>query len=129
MAICFDNCASFSLGILQHCLYFIPGCHSHSHSHSITKLQELEKAVAEIGDWEILCEYLGVHEGVLGDLRSMINTDNTIKKHRCLKAYINTGKACWEQVVKVVADHPFHNARLAKKIANMHGVGYSKDEL
>ena len=82
-----------------------------------------------IGKWEILCRYLGVQEAVLSNLRSMIDTDNTIKKHRCLKAYINTGKACWETVVKVVADHPFYNARLAKEIANMHGVSYSKDEL
>ena len=82
-----------------------------------------------IGDWEILCENLGVHEVVLSGLDSMINTDNTIKKHRCLKAYINTGKACWEKVVKVVDDYPFYNARLAKEIANMHGVSYSKDEL
>ena len=85
--------------------------------------------MSEIRDWDILCEYLGVQEAVLSDLHSMINTDNTIKKHRCLKAYINTGKACWETVVKVVDDHPFYNARLAKEIANMHGVIYSKDEL
>ena len=87
--------------------------------------------MAEIGDWDILCEYLGVDEAIISNLHSMINTDNTIKKHRCLKAYINLGKACWETVVKVVADHPFHNARVAKEIAqdHMHGVGYSKDEL
>ena len=78
--------------------------------------------MAEIGDWEALCENLGVPKAVLSDLRNMINTDNTMKKHRCLKAYVNTGKACWEQVVKVIADNPFYNARLAKKIDNMHVV-------
>ena len=98
---------------------------------SISKLQELEKAVAEIGDWEALCENLGVDRATLSDLRHMINTKNTEKKRRCLQAYIDTDKACWEQVVKVVADHPFNNARIANKIAHdyLHGVGYAKDEL
>ena len=98
---------------------------------SISKLQELEKAVAEIGDWEVLCEYLGVDRAILSNLRHMINTEITGKKRRCLEAYINTGKACWEQVAKVVADYPFNNAKIAKEIAHehLHGVGYSKDEL
>ena len=87
--------------------------------------------MSEIGEWEILCEYLQIPEDDLIDLRSMINTENRLKKHRCLKAYINTGKACWETVVEVVANHPFDNARVATEIArvHMHGVGYSKDEL
>ena len=84
--------------------------------------------MAEIGDWEVLCGNLEVHRAVLSDLCSMVNTENIVKKRRCLEAYINTGKACWEQVEKVVADHPFHNARLAEEIAHdhMHGV---EDEL
>ena len=85
--------------------------------------------MAEIGDYEVLCENLGVQKALLSDLRNMINTDNAIKKRRCLEAYINTGKACWEKVVKVVDDYPFYNARVAKEIAHMHGVGYSRDEL
>ena len=111
--------ANFNLGVWPNnfLYYFIPGgCHS------ITSLQELDKAVAEIGDWEALCEYLGVHKAVLTSLCDMINTDNTVKKHRCLKAYINTAKTCWEQVVEVIADYPFYNARLAEEIANMHVV-------
>ena len=98
----------------------------------ISKLQELEKAVAELGDWEALCGNLGVDRAVLGYLRHMINTDNTEKKRRCLEAYIDTDKACWEKVVKVVADHPFSNARIARQIKahyDLYGVGYSKDEL
>ena len=82
---------------------------------SISKPQELEKAVAEIGDWEALCEYLGVDRATLSDLR---HTENTKKKRRCLQAYIDTDKACWEQVVKIVADYPFNNARIANKIAH-----------
>ena len=96
---------------------------------SILRRQELDRAVAEIGDWEALCEYLGVHEAILNNLRDLINTDNTVKKHRCLEAYINTGRACWEHVVEVVADYPFYNARLTKEIANMHIVHSSKNEL
>ena len=96
---------------------------------SISKQQELDKAVAEIGDWEALCEYLGVHKAVLRNLHDMINTDNTVKKCRCLEAYINTGKACWEPVVEVIADYPFYNARLTEEIANMYVVHSSKNEL
>ena len=95
---------------------------------SISKLQKLEKAVAEIGDWEALCEYLGVDRATLSDLH---HTENTKKKCRCLQAYIDTDKACWEQVVKVVADYPFNNDRIANKIAHdyLHDGGYPKDEL
>ena len=70
---------------------------------------------------------------ILGDLCHVINTENTTeKKHRCLEAYIDTDKACWEKVAKVVADHPFSNARIARQIKahyDLHIVGYSKDEL
>ena len=97
--------------------------------HTISSKQELEKAVAEIGNWEILCEHLGVHKAVLTGLRNIIDTDPTIKKSRCLEAYLNMGNACWEQVVKVVADYPFYNLRLAKEIAATHGIDYSRIEL
>ena len=83
----------------------------------------------EIGNWEALCRNLGVRNAVLNNLRYMINVENTVKKSRCLEAYLKTGKACWEQVVKVIREQPFFNARLANQIANMHVVGYSKDEL
>ena len=100
--------------------------------HSVSNKQELEKAVAEIGNWETLCENLGVEKAVVNRLRNMIDTDSTIKKSRCLEAYLDTGRACWEQVVKVVADYPFYNARLANNIADMQYIDYStivKDEL
>ena len=97
--------------------------------HSISSKQELEKAVAEIGNWEAMCEHLGVHKAVLNGLRNIIDTDSTIKKSRCLDAYLNMGDACWEHVVKVVADYPFYNFRLAKEIAATHGIDYSRIEL
>jgi len=99
--------------------------------HSISKNQELEQAVAEIGNWETLCDYLEVPKPVLNDLR-FANMENTEKKRRCLEAYIDTGKACWEKVVQVVAGHPIHKPRIAKEIAVQHGVDYRsivKDEM
>ena len=97
----------------------------------ISKKQELDKAVAEIGDWEALCEHLGTPQTKLSDLR-FSSMDIRTKKSRCLEAYLDTGKACWEHVVKVVAEYPIENKRLAKKIADTHGIDYSvivKEEL
>ena len=100
--------------------------------HSISKKQELERAVADIGDWETLCEYLDVPKHVINRLH-FSNKQDQRKKSECLEVYFNSGKDCWEQVVKVVADFPFENKRLAKKIADRHGIDYSntiiKDEL
>ena len=98
---------------------------------SISKKQELDKAVAEIGDWEALCEHLGTPQTKLKELR-FSTMDIRTKKSRCLEAYLDTGKACWEHVVKVVAEYPIENKRLAKKIADTHGIDYSgivKEEL
>ena len=92
---------------------------------SITKIHELRKAVAEIGDWKTLCENLEVPSAVISELH-FSNSEIGRKKAACLEIYFNSVKACWEQVVKVVADHPFYNKRLARQIAFMHGV---KDEL
>ena len=97
------------------------------HCQSISKKQELEKAVAEIGDWETLCENLGAPKAVINELRSSSMQDGK-KKSRCLEAYIDTDEACWEQVVEVIADHPFRNKRLARQIADKHGVHYSSRE-
>ena len=91
--------------------------------HSISKTQELEMAVAEIGNWESLCENLGVPKPVMNRLRSS-NKQDERKKSECLQAYFNLGEVCWEEVVKVVENHPFHNERLAKIIASKY-----KDEL
>ena len=93
--------------------------------HSISKTQELETAVADIGNWESLCEKLEVPKPVMNTLRFSGKQDER-KKSDCLQAYIDTGEACWEKVVKVVANHPFNNKRLAKDIASKYGV---KDEL
>ena len=91
--------------------------------HSISKSQELERAVAEVGNWESLCDQLEVPKAVLNDLR-FANMENIVKKNRCLEAYINTGNACWETVVRVVASHPIQNPRVAMEIAAEHGLDY-----
>ena len=83
--------------------------------------------MAEIGDWESLCENLGVEKAVINELRSS-SMENGKKKSRCLEAYIDTDEACWEQVVEVVADYPFHKRKLAREIADKHGVHYSSRE-
>ena len=95
------------------------------------RVQELDKAVAEIGDWEPLCENLGAPVPVVKQLQSD-NIPSGLKKRKCLEAYINSIKACWETVIQVVADHPFYNRKLAKEIADGNGVDYSsivQDEL
>ena len=83
--------------------------------------------MAEIGDWETLCENLGVPKAVLNELR-FSDKQTGRKKSECLEAYVNTDKACWEQVVKVIADFPFHNKRLARQIADKQNVDYSSDD-
>ena len=89
--------------------------------HRISTKQELEKEVAEIGDWETLCEYLGVHRAVLNGLRYS-SMQNRRKKSECLAAYIDSGQACWEHIVEVVAGYPFYNKRLTRKIADLHAI-------
>ena len=80
--------------------------------------------MAEIGDWEALYEHLGIPQTKLKELRLSI-IDIRTKKSRCLEAYLDTGKACWEHVVKVVAEYPIENKRLAKKIADTHDIDNS----
>ena len=92
--------------------------------HSINNMQELEMQVKEIGDWEALCRQLQLSKTILDSLQSA-SMNSEAKKTACLVAYLSTGKACWEDVVKVVAAYPFHNNRLARKIADTHGVEYN----
>ena len=54
------------------------------------------------------------------------NERNGKLRGECVQIYLSTGKACWEQVVKVVADYPFHNLRLANKIADMYNTLFLK---
>ena len=121
MCKCAKCLCGFYLSVVCFVLLAAGGCLS------ISKKRELEKAVAEIGDWEPLCENLGTPKAVINELRSSSMQDGK-KKSRCLEAYVDTDEACWEQVVKVVADYPFHNKRLARQIADNHGIHYSSRE-
>ena len=56
--------------------------------------QELQKAVAEIRNWKTSCEHLGVHKALLNELDNIIDTAGTLKKSRCLEAYLNMSNAC-----------------------------------
>ena len=115
MCKCANCLRRFYLSVVCFVLLAAGGCHRID----ISKKQELEKAVAEIGDWDSLCENLGVEKAVINELRSS-SMENGKKKSRCLEAYLNTDKACWERVVEVVADYPFYNKRLARQIADNH---------
>ena len=55
--------------------YYIYTC-----SCSVTSKQELQKAVAEIGNWKTSCEQLGVHKAVLNKLDNIIDSAGTLKK-------------------------------------------------
>ena len=75
----------------------------------------------DIGNWESLCTHLGVSEAVMDELR-YATLQESIKKERCLSAYINSGEARWDHVVRVVCSHPFNNIVLGKTIAVKHNV-------
>lgn len=97
----------------------------------IQKLNDLIQAVQEIGDWQGLCTNLGVNEGKIDSLIHSTATVDT-KKAGCLRAYFNGGEAKWSNVIKAVAMHPINNIRVAKQIAEDHGLSYNnvmKDEL
>ena len=77
--------------------------------------------LAEIGYWQSLCTNLEVPEAVINNLENE-PLKNNAKKQNCLSAYFDQGKACWEKVIEVVADHPFYNKRLATQIAKKYSV-------
>ena len=87
----------------------------------ITRKQDLFKELADIGNWEALCTHLEVPEATLDGL-VYAQLENTAKKQRCLAAYFDQGKACWEKVIEVVAGYPFYRKNLAKQIAEKYRV-------
>ena len=59
----------------------------------------------------------------------MVQTHNSFHSTKeCLWAYFNMGKAKWSQVVEAIKEYPISNSRLARKIAEDHGLPF-KDEL
>lgn len=89
--------------------------------HEILDVNKLFDSVSEVGDWDMLCSRLGVKEETLGSLR-FSHEDASSKKLKCLRAYLDLGQGCWEQVVQVLCESPFYKKRLGKKIADMYGV-------
>ena len=57
-------------------------------------------------------------------LSNLVHEDleNNARKGKCLAAYIDQGKACWEKVIEVVAGYPFYKKKLATQIAQKFGV-------
>ena len=97
----------------------------------VQKLNDLIQAVKEIGNWEGLCTNLGISEGKIDALIHSTATVDT-KKADCLRTYFNGGEAKWSKIVEAVAMHPINNIRVAKQIAEAHGLNYNnivKDEL
>ena len=70
----------------------------------------------------MLCFLLGVSDEKLDIIKNTYHNDVSNKKKECLDAFYSLDSACWEKVVAVVAGYPFENERLAKQIADRHGI-------
>lgn len=70
-----------------------------------------------------------VDESKLNVLKESSTATEITKTTECLQAYINNGKASWEEVVTVVARYPISNLRVAKEIANNNLEGVNKDKI
>ena len=93
----------------------------------ITRLRDLVHAVRDIGDWKGLCMNLDVS---LGTMERIEYSSTPNKKLECLTMYLKQGEAKWSNVVRAVA--MLDNKRVAKKIAQKHGIDFEKvvrDEL
>lgn len=102
-----------------------------SELHPIYSFKELNKAVSEIGNWYGLCSNLDVERGLLSELQHS-NEHISIKKTQCLEAYYDQGEATWERLITAINDYPIRNRRVAKELADKHGIDFKnliKDEL
>ena len=95
--------------------FFITDCHP------IASKQDLFTVLADIGNWEALCTHLKVPEAVINGLENE-NLENNARKQRCLSAYFDQGKACWEKVIEVITGYPFYKKKLASQITEKYGV-------
>jgi len=106
---------------MQSCCLFFTG----TNCHYIASKQDLFLELAEIGNWQSLCSYLKVPEAVINNLENE-HLKNNARKQRCLSAYFDQGKACWEKVIQVVAGDPFHKKKLASQIAEKYDVNWQE---
>ena len=93
--------------------------------HRIESSLDLFKELESIANWDMLCFKLGVSDGKIDSIKNTYHGDIANKKKECLDAFFKLGGVCWEQIVTVVSSYPFENKRLAKEIADRHGVEYS----
>ena len=63
-----------------------------------------------------------------GKIDSLVNSADRVetKKTECLQAYFDEGNAKWSDVVKAVATHPVNKKRIARKIAQAHGINFDE---
>ena len=95
----------------------------------IDDIRLLLRAVKAIGEWDLLCTYLKVDDGVLSPLKKSSRDTEILKKTECLNAYIKSAKASWEEVVIVVAQYPISNIGIAQEIAKHNLKGINKDKI
>ena len=93
----------------------------HNIGDEITRLRDLVHAVRDIGDWKGLCMNLDVD---LGTMEHIEYSSTPNKKLECLTAYLKQGEANWNHVVRAVA--MLGNKRVARKIAQKHGIDFEK---
>ena len=98
---------------------------THDLTSEIKDVNELCQEVAEIGNWDVLCSYLGVNPAKMDKLRHS-NAKIKEKKQECLRAYFDMGEANWNDVAEVIKKPPISNNRVAKRIAKKHNL---RDEL
>ena len=108
-------------------LTFVPTVVLDPNCHRIESNFDLFQELKPIAEWEMLCFQLGVSDDKMDSIKHTYHGDIVNKKKECLDAFYKQGGACWEKVVAVVSDNPFEDKRLAKKIADRHGVQYSVD--
>ena len=89
----------------------------------ISEFNELYQELTEIGDWDGLCMNLQVDMAVQNSLRM---SDGRIedKKRECLRAYFYGGSATWEGVIAAILQHPINKRKIAKGIAERHGIQF-----
>ena len=106
-------------------LTFIPSVVPDFNRHLIESKEDLFEELKAIANWDKLCFQLGVGDEKMDSIKNTYHSD--VAKKECLDTFYKLDGACWEKVVAVVSSYPFEDKRLAKEIADRHGVEYSVD--
>ena len=89
------------------------------HLTEVKHFNNLRWSLQAINQWPSLCRNLNMNEAVVDRIMNERHTEQT-KKDECLKSYLNSNKAYWEEVIVAVARPPFSNKQLAETIAKEH---------